>query len=89
MEPDACRLHGSLILNKVTGNFHITSGKSLLVPGGHVHLTGPLFGPMPGNFSHRINQLSFGPKSIGIINPLEGEIQITNDGSTSFFLKLY
>ncbi|XP_050426429.1 endoplasmic reticulum-Golgi intermediate compartment protein 2 isoform X2 [Adelges cooleyi] len=84
IEPDACRLHGSLILNKVTGNFHITSGKSLLVPGGHVHLTGPLFGPMPGNFSHRINQLSFGPKSIGIINPLEGEIQITHDESVAY-----
>ncbi|XP_050529971.1 endoplasmic reticulum-Golgi intermediate compartment protein 2 isoform X2 [Daktulosphaira vitifoliae] len=82
--PDACRLYGSLILNKVTGNFHITSGKSLLVPGGHVHLTGPLFGPTPSNFSHRINRLSFGTKNTGIINPLEGEVQIATEGSLAY-----
>ena len=26
-ENDACRVHGSLEVNKVAGNFHITAGK--------------------------------------------------------------
>lgn len=77
--PDACRIHGSLILNKVTGNFHITPGKSLVVPGGHIHLTGLLFGSSATNFSHRINQFSFGTPTKGIIYPLEGELHIAND----------
>jgi len=82
--PDACRIHGSLILNKVTGNFHITPGKSLIVPGGHVHLTGPFFGPGATNFSHRINQFSFGIPAKGILYPLEGEIHVTNESDISF-----
>jgi len=77
--PDACRIHGSLILNKVTGNFHVTPGKSLLVPGGHVHLTGAFFESGPTNFSHRINQFSFGVPTKGIIYPLEGELHVTNE----------
>ena len=26
-QPDACRIHGTLVVNKVAGNFHITAGK--------------------------------------------------------------
>merc|ERR1719394_1264698 len=29
--PDACRIHGSLELSKVAGNFHVTAGKSVPV----------------------------------------------------------
>lgn len=82
--PDACRIHGSLILNKVIGNFHITPGKSLIVPGGHVHLTGPFFGSEATNFSHRINQFSFGIPTKGIIYPLEGELHETNENAVSY-----
>lgn len=63
----------------MTGNFHITPGKSLQVPGGHVHLTGPFFGSGNTNFSHRINQFSFGVPAKGIIYPLEGEFHETNE----------
>lgn len=34
----ACRLYGSLELNKVAGNFHITAGKTLPLPRGHAHV---------------------------------------------------
>ena len=27
-EHDACRIHGTLALNKVEGNFHVTAGKN-------------------------------------------------------------
>ncbi|XP_014362261.2 endoplasmic reticulum-Golgi intermediate compartment protein 2 [Papilio machaon] len=73
--PDACRLHGVLTLNKVAGNFHITAGKSLHLPRGHIHLN-MLFDDTPQNFSHR---LSFGNPANGIIYPLEGDEKITND----------
>lgn len=76
--PDACRLHGVLTLNKVAGNFHITAGKSLHLPRGHIHLN-MLFDDTPQNFSHRIHRLSFGSPTNGIIYPLEGDEKITND----------
>lgn len=37
--PDACRLHGTLIVNKVAGNFHITVGKHIPLPIGHAHVS--------------------------------------------------
>jgi len=37
--PDACRLHGTLVVNKVSGNFHITVGKHLPMPIGHAHIS--------------------------------------------------
>lgn len=37
---DACRFYGTLVVNKVAGNFHITAGKSVPVfPRGHAHLS--------------------------------------------------
>ena len=38
-DPDACRLHGTLVVNKVSGNFHITVGKHLPMPLGHAHIS--------------------------------------------------
>lgn len=75
---DACRVHGSLTLNKVSGNFHITAGKSLHLAGSHIHLS-MLFGKESSNFSHRINRFSFGDPASGIIHPLEGYEMITDD----------
>lgn len=76
--PDACRLHGVLTLNKVAGNFHITAGKSLHLPRGHIHLN-MLFDDTRQNFSHRINRLSFGSPAYGIIYPLEGDEKNTEE----------
>ncbi|XP_054153248.1 endoplasmic reticulum-Golgi intermediate compartment protein 2-like [Oppia nitens] len=74
--PDACRLHGTLVVNKVSGNFHITVGKHLPMPLGHAHIS--LFtSESEYNFSHRIERLSFGEYVPSIINPLEGEEKIT------------
>ncbi|XP_017775168.1 PREDICTED: endoplasmic reticulum-Golgi intermediate compartment protein 2 [Nicrophorus vespilloides] len=69
---DACRIHGSLILNKVAGNFHITAGKSLSLPRGHIHISA-FMSDADYNFTHRIDRLSFGDASPGIIHPLEGD----------------
>lgn len=85
---DACRIYGSLILNKVAGNFHITAGKSLNLPRGHVHINA-FMSERDYNFSHRINKFSFGDPSPGIVHPLEGDELISTHGKliiVSYFL---
>lgn len=76
---DACRIYGSLILNKVSGNFHITAGKSLNLPRGHIHISA-FMSERDYNFSHRINKFSFGDASPGIVHPLEGDELIATNG---------
>ncbi|XP_037033369.1 endoplasmic reticulum-Golgi intermediate compartment protein 2 isoform X1 [Bradysia coprophila] len=77
---DACRIHGTLTLNKVAGNFHITGGKSLHFPQGHVHISA-LFDETTHNFTHRINRFSFGDATAGIVHPLEGDEKILGESS--------
>jgi len=79
---DACRIYGHLELNKVAGNFHITAGKSLQLPQGHVHISAFLT-EQDYNFTHRIQQFSFGEHTPGIIQPLEGDEKITTEGRKS------
>ena len=74
---DACRIFGSLILNKVAGNFHITAGHSLALPRGHIHISA-FMSESDYNFTHRINRFSFGDPSPGIMHPLEGDEKITD-----------
>ncbi|KAJ9627349.1 uncharacterized protein PV06_07267 [Exophiala oligosperma] len=64
---DACRIYGSLEGNKVQGDFHITArGHGYMEFGMQQHLDHSTF-----NFSHHINELSFGPHYPGILNPLD------------------
>lgn len=69
---DGCRVHGSLGINKVAGNFHITAGKTLPLPRGHAHLA-VFMEDTDYNFTHRIDKFSFGDPAPGIIHPLEGD----------------
>nr|CAI5817768.1 unnamed protein product [Callosobruchus analis] len=80
---DACRLFGSFVLNKVAGNFHITAGKSLQLPRGHIHINA-FMSERDYNFSHRINKFSFGDPSHGIVHPLEGDEVISSFGRTLY-----
>ena len=74
----ACRIHGSMEVKKVAGNFHITIGRSVPHPQGHAHLN--LYIPRDSvNFSHRIDHFSFGSPVPGAINPLDGVMKITDD----------
>lgn len=88
--PDACRLYGTLIVNKVSGNFHITVGKHIPdLPIGHAHIS--LFtNERDYNFSHRIEKFSFGEYVPSVINPLEGEEKITESRSHlyQYYLKV-
>ncbi|CAL4111652.1 unnamed protein product, partial [Meganyctiphanes norvegica] len=69
---DGCRVHGSLGINKVAGNFHLTAGKTLPLPRGHAHLA-VFMEDTDYNFTHRIDKFSFGDPAPGIIHPLEGD----------------
>lgn len=75
-EPDACRFYGTLVVNKVSGNFHITAGKSIPFPRGHAHLAAFL-STKDYNFTHRIERFSFGDPAPGIVNPLDAEQKVT------------
>ncbi|CAF5043791.1 unnamed protein product, partial [Rotaria sp. Silwood1] len=72
-KPDACRLHGTLEVNKLAGNFHIILGKSMSFFGAHAHIS-PM-GVQALNFSHRIDHLSFGLPTPGLIQPLNGDLK--------------
>ena len=72
---DACRIHGTMSLNKVEGNFHITAGKSVPLLRGHAHLSG-FMDEKEYNFTHRIDKFSFGKSHAGIVHPLEGDEKI-------------
>jgi len=80
---DACRVHGSLTLNKVAGNFHVTAGKVLPIMGAHAHMTG-FMETGDYNFSHRIERMSFGDDHAGIIQPLEGDEKLTDINLMNF-----
>ena len=74
----ACRLHGSFPVKKVAGNFHITTGRSIPHPQGHAHLTMNV--PRDAvNYSHRIDQLAFGPPIPGVLNPLDSAHKLVED----------
>ncbi|XP_015603691.1 endoplasmic reticulum-Golgi intermediate compartment protein 2 [Cephus cinctus] len=75
---DSCRVYGTLEVHKVAGNFHITAGKSLSLPRGHVHISA-FMTDKDYNFTHRINRFSFGEPSPGIVHPLEGDEKVATD----------
>jgi len=64
-QPDACRIYGSIEGNKVQGDFHITARGH-----GYMEFT-PHLDHNKFNFSHVINELSFGPFYPGLSNPLD------------------
>lgn len=69
--PDSCRIFGSLDGNKVQGDFHITAR-------GHgYHEFGQHLDHQKFNFSHYINELSFGPYYPSLQNPLDETVATT------------
>ncbi|KAF2203214.1 putative COPII-coated vesicle protein [Delitschia confertaspora ATCC 74209] len=68
---DACRVFGSVEANKVQGDFHVTARGHGYMEFGE-HLDHSAF-----NFSHQINELSFGPYYPSLLNPLDNTIATT------------
>ncbi|KAG4419829.1 hypothetical protein IFR04_007048 [Cadophora malorum] len=71
---DSCRIYGSLGVNKVQGDFHITArghGYQEFAAG---HLDHTAF-----NFSHIVSELSFGQFYPSLLNPLDRTISTTSN----------
>ncbi|XP_066276685.1 endoplasmic reticulum-Golgi intermediate compartment protein 2-like isoform X1 [Branchiostoma lanceolatum] len=85
---DACRFHGQLEIDKVSGTLHIMAGRSVQHGSGHNHYLAPDLlqsdKPVTYNFSHRIDLLSFGALTPGILNPLDGEEKNTDTGNMMY-----
>lgn len=86
---DACRLHGTLGINKVAGVLHMVGGAQPVVDlfGDHLMIG---FRRVPANFTHRINRLSFGQYAKRIIQPLECDETLVPDEATTvqYFLNI-
>lgn len=79
MAIDSCRIYGSLEGNKVQGDFHITArGHGYMEYGLPQHLDHGTF-----NFSHHVNELSFGPRYPNLLNPLDK----TSDTTEAHFMR--
>jgi len=83
LRTDSCRIHGSIEVNKIAGNFHITVGRSVPHPRGHAHINVHLPSNLL-NFSHRIDHFSFGVRMPGAINPLDATLKISSDSHQLF-----
>ncbi|RDW81997.1 hypothetical protein BP6252_03109 [Coleophoma cylindrospora] len=68
---DSCRIYGSFFVNKVQGDFHITARGHGYQEMGQ-HLDHNAF-----NFSHIVNELSFGLFYPSLLNPLDKTIATT------------
>ena len=87
VEPgEGCTIVGSMKVNKVSGNFHIAHGESVVRDGRHMHHFNPALAPK-FNVSHTINSLSFGdPYPNMPKNPLDSVQRIIGtDESTGLF----
>lgn len=78
---DACRLYGTLVINKVAGVMHLVGGATpvLDIFGDHIMIG---IRRLPANFTHRINKLSFGQYSKRLVQPLEGDETYVKDEET-------
>lgn len=72
---DACHIQGNLDLNKVLGLFHIITGKPMNIMGQHGHAL-KMFQNGAANFSHRINDFSFGDNTHLVHNALNYELKV-------------
>ncbi|KAI8874103.1 DUF1692-domain-containing protein [Ramicandelaber brevisporus] len=75
-EPDACRVHGSVLVNKIAGNLHITAL-------GHGH-GGAHTDHAKMNFTHRIDKLSFGLPYPNLVNPLDNSLEVATQPFEEF-----
>lgn len=67
---EGCRIRGSLLVNRVAGNFHIAMGETHSRGAGHIHQFNPMqLGAYNG--SHIVHSMSFGTEYPGIKNPLD------------------
>ncbi|CAG8559207.1 6375_t:CDS:2 [Acaulospora morrowiae] len=88
---EGCNVAGSVMVNKVAGNFHLAPGKSYQQNNFHVHDIQPFLSDGTNHdFTHIIHHLSFGPMVEGVANPLDGVSQAVSSGlhMYTYFVKV-
>lgn len=71
---EGCNVAGHMLVNKVTGNFHIAHGDSIVRDGHHIHQFNPATAHT-FNVSHTIHSISFGePYPDMPVSPLDNGI---------------
>jgi hypothetical protein len=87
---EGCRVHGTLKVNKVAGNFHIAPGKSIQKKNMHIHNTFFYTGMTYMDLSHNIHRLSFGDDIPHIVHPLDGLKELVSERLTmyQYFIKV-
>jgi hypothetical protein len=75
-----CQIYGSLVVNRVSGSFHIAPGKSFSINHVHVHDVQP-FSSTEFNTTHKIRHLSFGASiDSDTHNPLKDTVGLAEEG---------
>lgn len=75
-----CQIYGSLVVNRVSGSFHVAPGKSFSINHVHVHDVQP-FSSTEFNTTHRIRHLSFGASiDSGTHNPMKNTVGLAEEG---------
>ncbi|KAF0694984.1 Aste57867_14172 [Aphanomyces stellatus] len=86
---EGCRLHGTMFVNRVAGNFHVGLGRTFHRQGRLVHqfLPGQQF---TYNSSHIIHELYFGTPYPGMARPLDNTAKTADRGGAvyQYFLKI-
>ena len=74
-----CNLAGSMLVNKVGGNFHVAMGEAMVRDGRHIHQFKPQ--DAPGfNSSHVVHSLSFGNTYPGMgESALDGIVMVATE----------
>ncbi|KAJ2410107.1 hypothetical protein GGI10_004583 [Coemansia sp. RSA 2530] len=73
---EACRIEGSVLVSKVAGLLHVTA---------HGHGHGGAYVPRHMlNFTHHIDELSFGPLYPSLVNPLDDTLHFANHSTAAF-----
>jgi len=86
---EGCNVHGTLEVNKVSGNFHVAPGRSSSRDNRHVHQFNPA-DAVHFNTSHIVHHLSFGEEIEGQVNALDGVAKMNKDETAlyQYFIKL-
>jgi len=80
-----CRIHGEVLVAKVTGNFHVALGKAVEFNGKLVHLFNQSNAhDRAFNTSHVIHRLTFGEQVHDMKSTLEGTGKVVHQGSYMF-----
>ncbi|KAI3649608.1 hypothetical protein MP228_005240 [Amoeboaphelidium protococcarum] len=85
---EGCRIHGNLMVQKVSGNFHIAPGNSFEHPQGgqHVHDLQSVIQHLDKmRFEHQINSLRFGDQVDGVVQPLDNYQRLSDLQGSIFF----